>query len=505
MVGAAPLSRLVVCRIALLLGVGFLLCRRRFGCNRFASSLPTSTVQVFSRQPWCAQASPGRPWISASPARRLGGARTRALILALRSEQAAEEPARASSRGHLHRRARPGGRLRFGRGKAHGAHEGVGGRRLSRRVDVRWDRADGGANGRAGTAMGFHRGQEGRVHAAVHAHSDRCGGRAAVHQFRGLNVVAPLLVPDCGDDVVRHLVGGTPVGRAELARRFSVEHVALLAHVDLGLVPGDLEMVIALFEHLPERHVRRVAVLRHIERRHLERIGLDLERLLAAEERFARQRIYLRDLLVRHGVAACRRAVAMDHEKGAGASVGAIVGVRKSGIDRQIVIGIRIHQAGSDRIEPLRRLAVPLLDLGTQVTRPAADRIGLEQREAPVLVFLPDLELGFLLENPHEDRQFLRHVLFFDVGDHPVGKRLHVAAADGRRAFRVATSQRDRRCNRSGRQKRAHQRATIQPKTPQPLGFPKPSLLNRYPEPKPAARQAGSPTERPDVDLGVIR
>jgi hypothetical protein len=42
-------------------------------------------------------------------------------------------------------------------------------------------------------------------------------------------------------------------------------------------------------------------------------------------------------------------------------------------------------------------------------------------------------------------------------------------------------------------------------RSPQPLGFPKPSLFNRYPEPKPAARQAGSPTERPDVDLGVIR
>ena len=66
--------------------------------------------------------------------------------------------------------------------------------------------------------------------------------------------------------------------------------------------------------------------------------------------------------------------------------------------------------------------------------------------------------------------------MFFslDVSEHPLGQRLHVAAADGRRAFRVATSQRDRRCNRRGRQKRAHQRATIQPKTPPTTGFPKP-------------------------------
>ena len=460
MVGAAPLSRLVVV-VALLCDSALASC---FCCGE---GLTAAAFAVF------ASAGDGAGFFAAvvvcaglagaaADFAFAGSAGARgALVLALRSEQTAEEPARTSRRGNLHRRTRRGRRFRFGRGKAHGAKDRVGGRRLGRWVDVRRNRADRGANGRSGPAMGFHGGQEGRIHAAVHAHFDRCRGRAAVDQLRGLGVVATLLVPHRGDEIVRHLVGGAPIGRAELARRLSVEHIALLAHIDLGLVPGDLEMVIALFEHLPERHVRRVAVLRHVERRHLERIGLDLERLLAAEERFARQRINLGDLLVRHGVAARRRAVAVDHEKRAGAPVGAIVGVRKAGIDRQIVIGIRVHQAGSDRIEALRRLPVPLLDFGTEVTRPAADRIGLEQREPAGLVFLPDLELGFLFEDPDQDRRFLRHVLFIDVREHPLGKRLHVAAADGRRAFRVATSQRDRRCNRSGRQKRAHQRATI--------------------------------------------
>src|SRR5262245_24195285 len=106
-------------------------------------------------------------------------------------------------------------------------------------------------------------------------------------------------------------------------------------------------MVIALLEHLPERHMRRIAMLGHVEWGHLEWIVLVLERLLLAEERCTRERLILCDLLVRHGVAAGRGAVAMDHEKRAGASVRPIVSIREARIDREIVVGIRVHQAGS--------------------------------------------------------------------------------------------------------------------------------------------------------------
>ena len=40
----------------------------------------------------------------------------------------------------------------------------------------------------------------------------------------------------------------------------------------------------------------------HVERRHPERIRLELERLLAAQKRFAGKRIDFRDLLVGHSV-----------------------------------------------------------------------------------------------------------------------------------------------------------------------------------------------------------
>ena len=165
-------------------------------------------------------------------------------------------------------------------------------------------------------------------------------------------------------------------------------------------------MVVALLDHLPEWHMRRIAVLRHVGGRHPERIGLDLERALAAEERLAGERIDFGNLLVGHRIAAARGAVAVDHQESAGAPMGAIEGVRKTHVDGEIVAGIRIHQARGDGIESLRRLAVAFLDLGTKLARPAADRVGPQQRIAAGFVHLPDFQLRFLLEDAHQDRRF---------------------------------------------------------------------------------------------------
>jgi hypothetical protein len=83
--------------------------------------------------------------------------------------------------------------------------------------------------------------------------------------------------------------------------------------------------------------MRRVAVAGHVERRHPERIGLQLERPLAAEKRFAGERVDFCDLLIGHGVAARRRAAAVDHQKRASAAVGPIVCIREARIDREIL------------------------------------------------------------------------------------------------------------------------------------------------------------------------
>ena len=83
--------------------------------------------------------------------------------------------------------------------------------------------------------------------------------------------------------------------------------------------------------------MRAGAVPRQVRRRHAERISLDLERRAPAGERIARQRVDLAHLFVGHGVAAARGAVAMDHEKAAVAAVRLVEGIRKAGVDRQIV------------------------------------------------------------------------------------------------------------------------------------------------------------------------
>ena len=117
-------------------------------------------------------------------------------------------------------------------------------------------------------------------------------------------------------------------------------------------------------------------------------------------------------------------------------------------IDCEIMARIRIHQARSDGVEALRRLAVAGLDLGTQLARPAADRISAKECEAPAVVLLPNLKLSFLLEDAHQDRRFLLHLLGFELGQHTFRQWLHVAVAGDRRA--TAPGKGDR-CSDHGR------------------------------------------------------
>ena len=73
---------------------------------------------------------------------------------------------------------------------------------------------------------------------------------------------APALAISSGTSIRRALAAGAERQRACAVRRLGVEHVVLLADIDLGLEAGHLEMVVALLEHLPERDVRVVAMAR---------------------------------------------------------------------------------------------------------------------------------------------------------------------------------------------------------------------------------------------------
>src|SRR6476659_4702040 len=182
-----------------------------------------------------------------------------------------------------------------------------------------------------------------------------------------------------------------------------------IADVYLGLEMGGFEMIVADLEHFPESHVRIGAMARQVRWRHTKRISLDLERGPAAEKRLARQRINFTDLLVGHGVTAARGAIAVDHEKCAMTVVSAVIGVRKAGIDRKVIIRVRVHLAGRDPVEALGGLAIAFADLRAEIARPAADRIDLEQFEAASSILLPDFELGFFLEDSDQDRGALWH------------------------------------------------------------------------------------------------
>ena len=67
-----------------------------------------------------------------------------------------------------------------------------------------------------------------------------------------------------------------------------------------------------------------------------------------------------------------------------------------------------IHLPTAYGVEAFWRLPVALLDLGAQAAGPGANGIGAEMLE-PAVLELPDLKLGFFLENPDEDRGFLLH------------------------------------------------------------------------------------------------
>ena len=253
-------------------------------------------------------------------------------------------------------------------------------------------------------------------------------------------------------------------------------------------------MIVALLDHLPERHVRVVAVAGHVHRRHLERIGLHLERALSAEEGFTPQRVDVRDLFVGHRVAAARRAVAMHHQLRAGAPQRFVERVGVAHVERQIIRRLRIHLRRRDVVEAFRRLAVAFLDLGTEVAGPSADRIGLQQRELAGAVLFPDLELGLLLEQPHQHRRLQVHVLGGDFGDQLFRNRLVGLGVAGERHFGgVAAGQRQTGGQNGGGDERANERAAkvqamYQSETPQPRGNDprnnrlRPKLAADYPE-----------------------
>ena len=181
------------------------------------------------------------------------------------------------------------------------------------------------------------------------------------------------------------------------------------------------------------------------------------------------------------------------------------IGVRVAGVEREIIGRLRIHLRRRDRIEAFRRLAVAFADLRAEVARPAADRIGLQQREAAGAVLLPDLEFGFLLEQADQDRRLQVHVLRRHVGDQFWRDRLVGLGVGGERDFvAVAAGQQRTGRERSRGDERANQRAINQGKAPHPTGnFRTPNHSVHALKPLTKILSFGPPRRKPNAGIAA--
>src|SRR5216684_3468968 len=173
-------------------------------------------------------------------------------------------------------------------------------------------------------------GSEHRVHATIPPREAGHGRRAAADEFGDLALVTAILFSGRERNLTRDFVSRAPSSRIERRCRrrgrsrgsispprarvsirithrppdwFGIEHVALLANVDLGLKMRHLEMIITLLQHSPKGHVWIVAVLGEVQRRHAEWVSLQLEGSLVPVKRFPSECIDFGDLLIGHGVA----------------------------------------------------------------------------------------------------------------------------------------------------------------------------------------------------------
>jgi hypothetical protein len=104
----------------------------------------------------------------------------------------------------------------------------------------------------------------------------------------------------------------------------------------------------------------------------------------------------------------------VDQSKGAVPVVGLIEDVGKAGVDRKIVLGVRIHQLYRNRIEALGSLTVALMELRPKSALPPTDGVDLDDLEMTGGVLLPDFKfrLTFILRQTERvlcgDRAFAR-------------------------------------------------------------------------------------------------
>ena len=161
----------------------------------------------------------------------------------------------------------------------------------------------------------------------------------------------------------------------------------------------------------------------------------------------------------------------MHHQLRAVATQRLVERVGIAGVEGEIIGRLRIHLRRRNIIEAFRRLTVAFTHLGSEISRPAADRIGLQECKAAGAILLPDLKLGFLFEDPDQDRRIQVHVLGDHVLDQLRRDRLVGLGVGGERNFvAVAAGQHQTGCKGSRGDERANKRAIDQRLSSTPIG-----------------------------------
>src|SRR6516164_3662333 len=122
------------------------------------------------------------------------------------------------------------------------------------------------------------------------------------------------------------------------------------------------------FHHLPKRQIRIARVASEVLCRHSKWESLELNFFLPALECFVNKSVDFFHCIICHRVTTNGSTAAVHHEKAAGSSERAIIGVGKTSIEREIFARIGIHLSRSDVIKTFGRLMVSLHKLRPKIS-----------------------------------------------------------------------------------------------------------------------------------------
>ena len=142
----------------------------------------------------------------------------------------------------------------------------------------------------------------------------------------------------------------------------------------------------------------------HFALGHLEGEGVDAEEGLAVVEGGFAEEVDFFDFGIGHGGAADGEFVAVNHDEGASAAVGAVVGIGVADVEGEVVARVWVELVFGDEVESFGGLAVAFFEFGAEGAGHAGDRVGAEEFEVFFVGLLqPKFEFTFLFEDADED------------------------------------------------------------------------------------------------------